>query len=47
MNYKAVINVLAKTMIIEAIFMFLSMCVGFYYNEQTYFSFLIPIASLF
>lgn len=46
MNYKAVINVLAKTMIIEAIFMFLSMCVGFYYNEQTYFSFLIPIAIL-
>ena len=46
MNYKAVINVLAKTMIIEAFFMFLSMCVGFYYGEQTFISFLIPIAIL-
>ncbi len=46
MNFRAVINVIAKSMVLEAIFMFVSMCVGFYYGEQTYLAFLIPIAIL-
>ena len=47
MNYKAVLGIIGKCMVILAIFMLIPMVVGFIYNEDTFISFLIPIASLF
>ena len=47
MNYKAVLGIIGKCMVILALFMLIPMVVGFIYNEDTFISFLIPIASLF
>lgn len=46
MNFKLVINVLAKTFLIEAVLMFAPLIVGFVYGENTYLGFLVPIAGL-
>lgn len=47
MNYKAVLSIIGKCMVLLALFMLIPMAVGFIYNEDTFISFLIPIASLF
>ena len=47
MNYKAVLSIIGKCMVLLALFMLIPMVVGFIYNEDTFISFLIPIASLF
>lgn len=46
MNYKAVIGILGKTMLIEALFLLCPMFVGIIYSENTYLDFLIPILAL-
>lgn len=47
MNYKAVLNILGKAMLIEAALMLAPLLVGVYFNENSYLSFLIPMAGLF
>ncbi len=46
MNYKMVLSILGKTMVTEAVLLVLPMLVGFYYGENNFISFLIPIAGL-
>ncbi len=46
MNYKAVISVVGKCLMIEAVLMLVPMLIGFVYGENTYLSFLIPILGL-
>ncbi|MBR0189361.1 MAG: TrkH family potassium uptake protein [Clostridia bacterium] len=47
MNYKMVLNVLGKAMIIEATLLLVPLLVGVYFDESYYLSFLIPMAGLF
>lgn len=47
MNYKMVLSVLGKAMMIEATLLLLPLLVGVAYNENSYLSFLIPMAGLF
>ena len=46
MNYKMVLSILGKALLIEAVLMFLPVLVGLIYHENTYVSFLIPILGL-
>lgn len=46
MNYKMVLCILGRTLLIEATLMLCPLLVGFYYGESTYLSFLIPIGGL-
>lgn len=46
MNYKAVFNVLGKVMVFFGFFMLVPMLVGAIYGENTFFSFLIPVAGI-
>ncbi len=47
MNYKAVLGIIGKCMVILSVFMLIPMVVGFIYKDNTFISFLIPIVSLF
>lgn len=47
MNYKAVLSVLGKAMLIEASLLLAPLLVGVYFGEDLYLSFLIPMAGLF
>ncbi|MBP5467347.1 MAG: TrkH family potassium uptake protein [Clostridia bacterium] len=47
MNYKVVLSILGKAMLIEAALMLVPLLVGVYFSEDTYLSFLIPMAGLF
>ena len=47
MNYKMVLSIIGKTLIIEAVLMLCPMLVGIIYGENNYLSFLIPILGLF
>lgn len=47
MNYKVVLSILGKTLLIEAGLMFIPLLVGMTYQENNYLAFLIPIALLF
>ncbi len=47
MNYKAVLGIIGKCMMILSGFMLIPMVIGFIYKENTYLSFLVPIVSLF
>ena len=47
MNYKVVLSILGKTLLIEAGLMFIPLLVGMTYQENNYIAFLIPIALLF
>lgn len=47
MNYKMVLNVLGKAMLIEAALLLVPLLVGVSFGENTYLSFLIPMAGLF
>ena len=47
MNYKVVLSILGKAMLIEATLMLAPLLVGVYFNEDSYLSFLIPMAGLF
>lgn len=46
MNYKMVISILGKAMLIEALLMLCPMIIGVIYSENTYVAFLIPIIAL-
>ena len=46
MNYKVVLSILGKAMLIEAALLFAPFLVGIYFREELYTSFLIPIAIL-
>ena len=46
MNYKMVLRVLGKTMLIEAVLLIVPMIVGYGYGENNFLSFVIPIAVL-
>lgn len=46
MNYKMVLSVLGRTLLIEALLLICPMLVGIYYNENTSMAFLIPILGL-
>ncbi len=46
MNYKMVLCILGRTLLIEATLMLCPLLVGFYYGESTHLSFLIPIGGL-
>lgn len=46
MNYKMVVNIIGKVMVVEAVLLLFPMFVGFIYNEDTFFAFLVPILSL-
>ena len=46
MNYKVVLSILGKAMLIEAALLLAPFLVGLYYEENVYQSFLIPIAIL-
>ncbi|MBO4251301.1 MAG: TrkH family potassium uptake protein [Clostridia bacterium] len=47
MNYKMVLNVLGKAMLIEAVLLLVPLLVGVSFGENSYLSFLIPMAGLF
>ena len=47
MNFKIVLSVLGKAMIIEAAFLIVPLIVGVYFGENNYLCFLIPMALLF
>ncbi len=47
MNYKMVMSIIGKTLVIEGVLMLFPMLVGIIYNENTYLSFLIPILGTF
>lgn len=47
MNYKMVLSVLGKAMLIEATLLLVPLLVGVYFGENYYMSFLIPMAGLF
>ncbi len=47
MNYKVVLSILGKALLIEAALMLVPLLVGVYFNENSYLSFLIPMAGLF
>ncbi len=47
MNFKMVLSVLGKAMLIEATLLMLPLLVGVYFGENTYLCFLIPMAGLF
>ena len=46
MNYKTVLNVLGKAMVIEAVLLLVPLAVGLAYGENNYLSFIIPSAGL-
>lgn len=46
MNFRLIFNILGKALILESIFLLLSMCVGFIYSEGNFLCFLIPILIL-
>ena len=46
MNYKMVLSIIGKVMVIEAVLMLLPLTVGIIYSESVYFAFLLPIALL-
>ena len=46
MNYKAVLSILGKTMLIEAVLLMFPTLVGVIYQENNFISFLIPILCL-
>ena len=46
MNYKVVLSILGKTMLIEALLLIVPMLVGVYYQEDNLMAFLIPIIGL-
>lgn len=46
MNYRVVISIVGKSMIVEAILLLFPMLVGFIYQENTFMSFLLPILAL-
>ena len=43
MNYKVVLSIIGKTLIIVAVLMLLPMVVGIIYQENNFLSFVIPI----
>lgn len=47
MNFRMVLNVLGKLLLIEAALLCLPLALSFVYGEDTYLSFVIPIAALF
>ncbi len=47
MNYKMVLSVLGKAMLIEATLLLVPLLVGVYFGENLYMSFVIPMAGLF
>lgn len=47
MNYKMVLSVLGKAMLIEATLLLVPLLVGVYFGESYYLSFIIPMAGLF
>ncbi len=47
MNYKLIVNVLGKVLLIEALLMLFPLAVGFIYGENTYMGFILPIIGLF
>ena len=47
MNFKVVLSVLGKAMIIEAALLLVPLLVGVYFGENSYISFLVPMAALF
>ena len=46
MNYKMVMNIIGKVMIIEAVLLFFPIFVGFIYSENTFLAFLVPVLGL-
>ena len=46
MNYKAVLSIVGKCMVITACFMLLPLIIGFIYNENSWLSFVVPIIAL-
>lgn len=46
MNYKLIVNVLGKVLLIEALLMIFPLVVGFIYGENTYLGFILPMAGL-
>ncbi len=46
MNYRAIINILGKILLVEAALLCLPLIVSFIYQEDTYLSYVIPIACL-
>lgn len=46
MNYKMVLSILGKVLLIEAVLLLFPMLVGFIYGENTFVSFLVPILAL-
>ncbi len=46
MNYKMIISILGKTFVFLAVLLIIPMAVGFLYSENSYLSYLIPIAGL-
>lgn len=46
MNYRMILNVLGKILLVEALLMCLPLIVGFVYNENTWLGFVIPISCL-
>jgi len=47
MNYRMIFNVLGKTLILEGIFLFISLCVGLIYKDGNYMAFLCPMIGVF
>ena len=47
MNFRVVLKVLGKALLIEAVVMLFPLIAGLYYRENTYINFLIPMAILF
>lgn len=47
MNYKLIVNVLGKVLLVEALLMLFPLAVGFIYGENTYMGFILPIIGLF
>ncbi len=46
MNYRAVLGIIGKCMVITACFMLIPLIIGFIYNENSWLSFLVPIIAL-
>lgn len=46
MNYKAITYILGRISVIEGLLLLLPMCVSFYYSEDQYMAFLVPIVLL-
>ena len=47
MNYKMVLSILGKVLLIEGLLMFFPLLIGIYYGEGNFLSFLLPMALLF